>query len=176
MQYFHGSQNGNIKELVTTHSRDGYVYATSNRLVAITYAAKAFPNLFSSINGKECFWELKPNLFELMTKNKNAYIYLLQDKDFQPIPQSDRCGHQNCYRVHENVKVIKKEFIKDVYKELLKYAEKGEFKIIRENEIPPERKSAMIANIVEYAKSLNEEELNNKNNFWRMFLEDNSVK
>ena len=172
MQCFHGSKAGDIKELVTSHGRDGYVYATSSRLVALTYAARVQPNLFSSLNGKECFWELKPNLFEKMTKNKSAYIYLLEEKDFEPIPQSNKCGHQDCYRVHENVKVIGKEFIEDVYEELLKYEKNGEFEIIREHEIPPERKVQMIAEIAKVAKSLDKAELNNSNNFWEIFLDD----
>lgn len=172
MEFYHGSKSADIKELVTSHSKDGYVYATSSRLVALTYAARVYPNLFFSMNGKEYFWELKPNLLEKMTKNKSAYIYLLQDKDFEPIPQSNRCGHQNCYRVQEDVKTIKKEFIADAYEGLLKYAEKGEFQIIRENDIPIEKKKSMISEIAECAKSLSEEELSNKNNFWKMFLED----
>lgn len=111
-----------------------------------------------------------------MTKNKSAYIYLLEEKDFEPIPQSNKCGHQDCYRVHENVKVIGKEFIEDVYEELLKYEKNGEFEIIREHEIPSERKVQMIAEIAKVAKSLGKAELNNSNNFWKIFLDDNLAK
>lgn len=44
MSFYHGSKNPNIIELTTNHSKDGFVYTTSNRLVALTYAARTFTN------------------------------------------------------------------------------------------------------------------------------------
>ncbi len=169
MNFYHGSKDDNISELTTSHSRDGYVYATSSRLVALTYMARRKPNLFSSFNGQECFFELKPNLFKETVRNKSGYIYLLENKDFEPVPQSNRCGHQNCYKINENVKIVDKEYIKDAYEELLKYVESGEFKILTEDEIPYERKEQMIKQIKDIAKSLPEIELNNPDNFWNIF-------
>lgn len=169
MQFFHGSKDGNILELTTSHSRDGYVYATSSRLVALTYMARSKPNLFSSYNGQECFFELKPNLFKEMVENKSGYIYLLENKDFEQVSQNNKCGHQNCYRTNENVKVVDKEYIQDAYEELLKYVKSGEFKILTEDEIPHERKEQMIKQIRNIAKSLNETEVSASDSFWKKF-------
>lgn len=171
MQFFHGSRDGGILELTTSHSKDGYVYATSSRLVALTYVARSFPNLFTSINDRECFLEVKSNIFEKMTKNKSGYIYLLEAKDFEPVPQGPRCGHKCCYRIKENVKVVSKECIEDAYEELLKYVKSGEFKIVHEDEMPQEKKERIVAQISGIAKSLSEEELNSPNNSWKIFLQ-----
>lgn len=169
MQFFHGSKDNNILELTTSKSKDGYVYATSNRLVALTYIARSKPNLFSTFNGQECFFELKPNLFKEMVGNKSGYIYLLENKNFEAIPQSNRCGHCDCYRTKENVKIVGKEYIKDAYEELQKYVESGEFKILTENEIPYQQKEQMIKQIKDIAKSLNETELSASDSFWKIF-------
>lgn len=169
MQFFHGSKDDNVLELTTSHSRDGYVYATSSRLVALTYLARSKPNLFSTFNGQECFFELKPNLFDKMVKNKSGYIYLLENKKFEPVPQSNKCGHCDCYRTKENVKVVGKEYIKDAYEELQKYVKSGEFKILTEDEISLERKEQMIKLIKNVAKSLPETAISAPDNFWNLF-------
>ena len=75
MYFYHGSTNPNLKLLEKSHSRDGFVYATTNKLVALTYAARSFPNLFVTKDDKICFFELLPNLFEKMTKSKNKNYY-----------------------------------------------------------------------------------------------------
>lgn len=169
MQFYHGSKENNITELTTNHSRDGYVYATSSRLVALTYMARSQPNLFSSQYGQECFFELKPNLFKEMVSNKSGYIYVLESKDFVPAPHSINCGHKNCYRINENVQVVSKEYIEDAYTELLKYVESGELKILTENELLPKEKEQMIKQIKDIAKTLNEKEINAPDNFWKRF-------
>lgn len=169
MNFYHGSKADNILELTTSHTRDGYVYATSSRLIALTYIARSKPNLFSSFNGQECFFEIKPNLFKEMVKNKSGYIYLLENKDFEPIPQNNKCGHCDCYKIKENVKVVGKEYIKDAYEELKKYIESGDFKILTEDEIPIERKEKMIEQIKDIAKSLPKTEINAPNTFWNIF-------
>jgi len=56
MKYYHGSKEGSIKELTTNHSKDGLVYVTSNRLIALTYAIRGYPNLFTTLpNGQKFF-------------------------------------------------------------------------------------------------------------------------
>lgn len=147
MNFYHGSKDDNILELTTSHTRDGYVYATSSRLIALTYIARSKPNLFSTFKGQECFFEIKPNLFKEMVRNKSGYIYLLENKDFEPIPQNNKCGHCDCYRIKENVKVVGKEYIKDAYEELKKYIESGDFKILTEDEIPLEQKRKWLSKL-----------------------------
>ncbi len=171
MEFYHGSKNGDIKKLVTSHTKDGFVYATSNRIVALTYAARCYPNLFSSTDSKECFWELKPNLFKMMTGGKGVYIYELEDKNFEPVSQSNKCGHQHCYRIKENVKVVKKEFIPNVYDELLKYEKLGQFKIVKYEDMPRHQREMMTKEIVDCIKKLSKEEINSPGSFWYMFNE-----
>lgn len=169
MKFYHGSKDSNIKQLNANHTKDGFVYATSSRLVALTYAGRCFPNLFSSMNGKEYFWELKPKLFEKMTKGKSAYIYTLEEKEFKPISQNLRCGHQHCYRVSQDVNVVGREFIPDVYDELMKYESTGEFVLMRYENIDETKRKMMIAEIVKCVKSISDDEINNKENFWHIF-------
>ncbi len=168
MKYYHGSLSPEIKELTTQHSKDGYVYVTSDRLVALTYIARSFPNMFFSKNGKEVFWELKEGLFEAMVKGKSGYIYTLEDKPYEEIPQSNNCGHQHCLRVKENVKVVGREFVEDVYVELMNYAEKGEFEIIRFETIPQEVREREANKIRDIALTLPKEELEQYH--WKLFL------
>lgn len=175
MKYYHGSQNPNIEKLTTDHSRDGFVYATTNRLVALTYAVKCFPNLFSTQNGKECFYELKPNLFEKMIKGKKAYIYTLEDKNFEPVEQSKMCGHQGCFKINQDVNVVEKEEVADAYAALLKYQKSGEFSLIRYNELDPKIRDAMTKELKKCIQTLSEEKLNDPNSFWKLFL-DNPTK
>ena len=174
MPFYHGSKDANIIELTTKHSKDGFVYSTSNRLVALTYAARSFPNLFSSENGKEVFNEIKPNLFRKMVEGKSGYIYTLENKEFESVPQSYKCGHTNCFRFNKDVKVIKKEYIKDFYKEFEKYIKNGEFIVKSYESFSEEKRKKMCKNIALFAKTLPDCEINNKNNFWYLFLDDSN--
>ena len=168
MEFYHGSQSAEVRELNTTHSKDGFVYVTSSRLVALTYVARSYPNLFFSKNGKEVFMELKKGLFETMVKGKTGYIYTLENKDYESLPQNNKCGHQHCLRVQENVKVVDKEYIEDVYSELLKYASKGEFEIIKFETISQEIRERELNKIRDIALTLSDEE--RKNYHWSLFL------
>lgn len=171
MTFYHGSTNPNLKALEKNHSKDGYVYATTSRLVALTYAARSFPNLFVTHNGRVCFLELIPNLFEKMTKFKKGYIYTLVNANFDHVElQKNKCAHQYCYRTSNDVAVVSKETIDDIYSELLKYQKQGEFKIYKNNEIPKERRDEMIKEIIQIAKSLTEEEINDEKNYWKDFV------
>ncbi len=172
MPYYHGSNAPGIKKLVTSHSLDGKVYVTSSRLVALTYAAKVFPNNFTTRkDGQEIFLEHLPNLFEIMLKGKSGYIYTLEDKNYFPVKQSKNCGHLNCFYINEDVNVIKCEFIEDLYSELLKYAKTGEFKIIPYNEISQSERERAIREIAGYAKTFSEKKLNQPNIYGKLFLE-----
>lgn len=119
MSFYHGSKNSNLKVLKKNHSKDGYVYATTSRLVALTYATRSFPNLFVTDNGKVCFFELIPNLFEKMTKSKKGYIYTLKNIDFEIVQlQKNKCAHNNCWLTNHDVQIESKETIEDIYVEL----------------------------------------------------------
>lgn len=177
MIFYHGSTNPNLKLLEKSHSKDGYVYATTDKLVALTYAARRFPNLFTTQNDKIYFFELAPNLFEKMTKGRSGYIYTLKDNDFSPvIQQKQKCAHQNCYRTTNDVQILSKEKITDIYEELLKYEKQGKFVIYRYYNIPDDTKNKMINDIVKVAKTLPKSKIEDKNSFWKVFLEQTDIK
>ena len=177
MNFYHGSTNPNLKLLEKSHSRDGYVYATSDKLVALTYAARSFPNLFVIKDDKICFFELLPNLFEKMTKSKKGYIYTLKNSDFVPVDlPKQKCAHNNCYRTDKDVEIIEKEEIQDLYTELLKYEKQGNFVLCRYETIPTDTRQKMIDDIRRVAKTLPKEKIENKNNFWKLFLEEDRQK
>ncbi len=172
MTFYHGSTNPNLTLLKKEHSRDGYVYATTNKLVALTYAARSFPNLFSTKNNKICFFELKSNLFEKMTKFKKGYIYTLKDEGFSPVDlQKQKCTHKSCYCTKNDVEILAKEEIKDIYKELLQYEKQGEFILYKYDDIPNKTKNKMINDIKNIAKTLPHNAIDDKNTFWKFFLE-----
>ena len=151
MKLYNGSKdNGNIKEFSTKHTRDGFVYATSSRLVALTYVANVYPEMFVSgfrikpwvekypkmFEGigedQELFIELIPNFLDLTTKNREGWIYEFEEpSSIEPISQGKKCGHIHCYRTEQNLKVIAVEHIKDSRAELQKYIDSGELKIIK---------------------------------------------
>ncbi len=134
MKFYHGCRDGNIKEFKTELSRDGYVYATSSRLIALTYIARVFPNMFKTEKDKEVFIEIVPNFFEDTIKGCSGYVYLMENKkNFIPINQDKNCAHSNSFKIKENVKVVSVEYIEDVYQELNKYIESGQL-IIRKFE------------------------------------------
>ncbi len=171
MIFYHGSKNPDLKLLEKNHSRDGFVYATTDKLVALTYAARSFPNLFTTQNGKIYFFELAPNLFEKMTKGKCCYIYTLEDKGFSPVVQKNqKCAHQNCYCTANDVKITSREEITDAYDELLRYQKQGEFIVCRHCDIPDDTKNKMIDEIVAVAKTLPKSKIEDENNFWKIFL------
>ena len=148
MGYYHGSKDGTIEELKTDHTKDNRVYVTNSRLVALTYAVREYPNLFTTLpSGKEAFLELIPGLFSEMVKGKKCYIYTLEDRKYVPLDQSDKCGHVNCFYINENVRVIKKEYLQDAYSEFLKYIDMNEFVIVKPEDIPNREK--IIQKIIE---------------------------
>ncbi len=133
MAYFNGTRaNLPIKQFKTELSKDGYVYATTSRLVALTYIARVIPNMFTSQKGKEIFIEPIPNFFEKTTKGVSGYLYTLEEEEgFEEFLQGKRCGHQNVVRIKKDVDVKSVEHIKDIYEELQKYIENGELEILR---------------------------------------------
>ena len=171
MTFYHGSTNPNLKVLKKNHSKDGCVYATTSRLVALIYSVKSFPNLFATYNGQPCFWELIPNIFEKMTKFKKGYIYILENHNFDHVElHKNKCSQLYCYRTDNDVQIIRKEIVNDIYSEFLKYQKKGEFKIYKFDEIPKEKRDKMIKEISQIAKSLSDKEINDEKNYWKCFV------
>ena len=166
MSYYHGSRDDSLKYLSIEHNKDKLVYVTESRLVALTYAVRGYPNLFTTlINGKEAFLELVPNLFEKMTKGKEVYIYTLEDSNYKKIIQNNKCGHKNCYSCDKDVRVVSKEYIKDAYDEFKKYIDSNEFIIITSENIPNREK--IIKDITETQNSSN---INNKENYMKYII------
>lgn len=131
--YYHGSNNSDLKLLKLSHSEDNKVYVTSNKLVALVYASREYINLFSMNKETKCvkFFEYKPNLFKTLYKGKVGYIYIVEDKEYKKVEQSDKCSMLDAYCINEDVKIMDLIKIDDVYEELKKYEKSGEFQLIK---------------------------------------------
>ena len=88
-----------------------------------------FSNTFTTIDGQECFLEIVPNFFENSVKGRSGYLYTLEEANFKPVEQSNKCGHAGAVRTAQDVKVKSVEYIEDIYSELLKYIKSGQLQI-----------------------------------------------
>jgi len=130
----------------------------------LTYAVRGYPNLFTTLkSGQEAFLEVVPGLFEKMFKGKPAYIYILEEKNYNEVNQSNKCGHSNCFSINENVRIIDKEYIEDAYQEFLKYIEREEFKIVKSKDIPD--REHLVEMIIRKAPEI---DLSNKDNYLQL--------
>ena len=160
MRFYHGSLTDNIEELSTQYS-NGKICFTLSRLVALTYLSKAYPNMFRSDKNVEVYDEIVDGLLESVTKGQSGFIYIIETDDFCEIAHGPACGHNHCFYSTRNAKVVKKEKIDDLYKELLKYIQSGEFVVVKPDE---QRRKIMIENILNNYEKL-EKPLKNKRDF-----------
>lgn len=155
MKLYNGSKDrGDIKEFSTKHTKDGYVYATSSKLVALEYMASVYPDMFMSgwsakpwmekypkmfegcSEEQELYVELIPNFFDIATSGREGWIYEFEEVEgLQSVPQGPKCGHLHCYRTKQNLKVKKVLHILDARKALQKYIDSGELKIIKYEDV-----------------------------------------
>ena len=164
MIFYHGSTDGDIKEF-NTHNSNRKLYLTTSRLVALTYISKSFPNMFKTAeDDRECFIDIVDGLYEAVTKNQSGYIYTLEVDDATEVLQDNNCGHKHCFYSISDARILNKEEIKDLYKELSVYKEKGDFFIKRANQISEENRKRVIQSIHKVYEEL-EKPLKGKRDF-----------
>ena len=175
MNYYHGSKSGEIKMLDTEHSKDGYVYVTSNRLVALAYAARTAINLFGTLRADKkivVFREYLPDFLRKTTDGVSGYIYTLEEKEYEPIKINDHCAFCDCYKVKGNVRVVKREFILNLYEELMKYCESGEFVYRKYEYWTDEQRLAEIKQICKAIRGFSDEKYLKNKEIYDQFLEE----
>ena len=166
MKFYHGSKASNIEMLLTQHSGDGFVYVTSSYLVALCYASRYVLNMFhfDKTKNKVIFQEVKPNYFQELTLNKEAYIYELEQKDYQEVAQAyNVCAHPHCYKTSENVRVVNKKHIKNLFEEFIPFIESGELEIKKYESLSPVQQKQLKENIrFAFKNKLEKHNFNNK--------------
>ncbi len=134
---YHGSKKSGITELKPNKSTHGisYVYATSSKELAMILSMK-IGDLLCLVGGtgKEdnpiIFVERKPGIFQDRL-HKDTNIYTLDGKDFEA--KTQWAGE---VVTDKPQKVIKEEYIQDVYTELEKSEQEGTLKMYRYPERP----------------------------------------
>lgn len=147
---YHGSIIENIEVLEARsklHSSDNrVVYLTSSIAYALVYIWDAEKNnnhtkhVTCGIRDGEVFYEEKfPNQLETFYKGVSGYLYCVDKEDTYEVNNREYMY----YSLHDKV-VVKKIFVLDVYKELLKYEEMDAFKVYRYNEQTTEKKQQFL--------------------------------
>lgn len=124
MEYlYHGSAVNIETGVLTRHPSkvvDGeeVVFATNLFDFAVYFAAHAYDSdiEFGIVNGKAYAMEQYPKAFELLLKNKTAWIYSVDKSKFS---RDERLGMQEHeYISREDVKILKVALIKDIWQYL----------------------------------------------------------
>lgn len=127
---YHGSSTGGLTRLepfVCKHGKP-YVYATTDYLVVLHFAAKG-QGMFDGWvdeddNGVPIYFEARPNSFKERYYGKSSFCYHL------PADTFTNATGDPCEVVSEvGVDVIKCDYIKDVGKEYEPFIKEGKFKV-----------------------------------------------
>ena len=121
--YYHGSSvNISGKYLLPRKSyvinNEKAVFATNRKYIALTFAIKWDDSIFAQghINKKLYIRELYPNTFDMF--KTSGYIYYVNSKGFHGDKRLGMTGFE--FIKHGKVKILKKQYIKNVYDELKK--------------------------------------------------------
>lgn len=176
MSFYHGSKDSNLTTLYCNYNSFKEVYVTNDKLVALVYASREFPNLFYQMkDGTIIFNEIVPNLFSKMFSNKICYIYTAEDLEYSPIVQGNHCAMQNCFSINKDVKLINKEIVSDCEKELLKYVKSKRLIIKRINDLSINEIKKIINGILAL-KDYDESKLRGKKNYTSYILSNEYIK
>ena len=158
MKYYHGSPNGNLTELKTQKSNDGYIWLAEDYCFALLYAGN--PVRFWAVDkesGRLIIREVQPNSLELMYKNKPCYIYSISNVgEFE---QYNFKGRKSI-RLNYDVKIEEKEFIPDAYEKMLELEKQGILILRRWNDLTLEQQEDEKASIIRTFKPVMQEEFN----------------
>ncbi len=136
---YHGSNNGNIKELVahtSTHQKK-CIYATPYRIVALLFIGKGNGDLDTCIgnfDGKLGIVERREGVFDALY-NHDGYLYELDGSSFN---HYDYLWSKEVISFLESIKPLKKIYIPNVWEEILKEEKLGNIDVMRYPERPKE--------------------------------------
>jgi len=122
MKFYHGSQNGNLKELNLQHY-SGKIYLTDDEYVAFFYAGSSLRFGGYSKDGKVVFQEKCSNCFKMQFAGHGCFIYQCEVENFEVI-NHHFANHVYVSQEKAELKLI--ETVDDCYAKLLELAENGE--------------------------------------------------
>ncbi len=135
MILFHGTQNGELKELRTNFKsgRKGdtaKIYLTDSYEVAFLYAASTLRS-YSYDKDNDILWfrEVAPDSFKKMYKGHGCYIFKIEINNPEPVDKHPIDKH--IYSYDKNIKLKDKECISDCYEKLLQLEKDGKIKLYR---------------------------------------------
>ena len=133
MDFYHGTQVGNITELVPFSSpgsniKEAVVYLSTKRQIALHYASDYKKLPFSSPMldiQEDCivYQEMYSDALELSCKGVGGYIYHVIGE----YEMSEDHGVKTCAISRKAVPVNDVEYIADIYDEIMKYKGQGKF-------------------------------------------------
>ena len=127
--YYHGSRNGDIKELTLDKSNDGYVWLIENYAFAVVYGGCSVRFWAANKqNNKPIVREVCEDSLEKMYKGVKCYVYCVDDEDVGEYEQYDYKGRKSI-RLKHNVKVKNRIVIEDAYEEIMRLYKAGELEI-----------------------------------------------
>ena len=145
---YHGtiiSGQNTIKAISKSHSTGKSVaYFTEDRCYALIYCRSKTENFVAMgvrADGKQHYFERFPNQSEILYKEKQGYVYLLESSDGVTHTQ----GHT--WESEYDVPVVQCEVVMDIYDEILREESQGNIVIHRYSEIEPSEQK-MYANYI----------------------------
>ena len=137
MILYHGTQNGELKELRTDFKSGrvndtAKIYLTDSYEAAFLYAActiRAYS--FDKNNDVLCFYENAPDGFKKMYKGHGCYIFKIEIDNPEPVDNHPLGNH--VFSCDKNIKLEKNncEYIPDCYEKLLQLEKDGKIKLYR---------------------------------------------
>ena len=136
--YFYGTSKLNNKKLLISETKDNKIYLTDNRLYALMYASVTYINLFiDDGDGKLKFFNIVPDLFKKLYKDKIAYIYSLESDKFLSDAPDNRRPLNDLYFTLADV-TFKNLYEVIIFDEFMKLKEDNKFRIVEKEDIPNE--------------------------------------
>lgn len=127
--YYHGSRNGDIKELTIAKSNDGYVWLIEDYCFAVLYAGSSVRFwACNKDNGRLIIREMCEHGLEKMYKGVKCYIYCIEDENVGEFERYDYKGRKSIRTTHD-VKVDKRIVIDDAYDEIMRLYNEGELEL-----------------------------------------------
>jgi hypothetical protein len=141
--FYHASNIGGLTELLPQSKMHGdtltVCYFTPNRAYALFYLRDMEINhVTCSVddNGVVVYHEQFPNQLAAIYGNRCGYIYICDDHN--KIKQGHTGG---VWVATEPVKILRKEFINDVYNKIIKAEQSGEIRVNRYEDLSDEKKA-----------------------------------
>ena len=161
MNYYHGTQIGNLTELIPFSSpgsnlKEAVVYLSTKRQIALHYASdyKKLPFCSPMLDIQDdliVYQEMYSGALELSCKGVSGYIYhVIGDYEM-----SEGHGVKTCAISREIVPVKTVEYITDIYDEIMKYKEQGKFIYENYEDLPQYRHDLIRGHFIRYIKKDN---------------------